>query len=552
MHWGEYRINTPRSVATVVSALTGQSVEIVDSKDKNSYAVGRKSDGTFILKIPLTTTVIDDHARTAIVHECLHIMYTQFHLTEEAIDTALAGLTSTKERRDAVHDFLNAFEDVRINRKGMKRFLGCRPMFAESADQAIFNLEAHSRKLPAHYVFLSGLITLCEGFASFTKDIKPVYEEAVRAYNINGWIRGRKSATGANTYDNYFKDVGNRIENAANVVEVMEIACAEFLEPYLQLHNGKSLSQSEKEQITEALKSLAGKIDAGEGCKPEDKDGSGEGVREADGTTGDKIMEKAKRKAGILPGTDVGRSADESKVHKGRPIEAAIERALNPILSEIRVFQERGGWRGDELKGPRLDSRRLFRPSMEDGRVFKTRLHETKDDDVAWSIAIDVSGSMNEIIHAAAGCTSGLVSAITKNGRDCSIIAFDGKANVVKEYRTFTRDPLTDILKNFRGGGTCVREGYDMALDTVRGAQNRTKVVCVITDGDVSSSDLNKLEIPKGVYPYFIAISHYDDALSILRSKLKDGTYGSRVVRPDNVDDFVSVFKTFVMDVLNR
>jgi cobalamin biosynthesis protein CobT len=194
-----------------------------------------------------------------------------------------------------------------------------------------------------------------------------------------------------------------------------------------------------------------------------------------------------------------------------------IKGHLAPILDRVKEWQERGYDR-DQLKKGKLDGKRLYRVQLDEQDIFHREEDPELTDDVAFSVVIDLSGSMfgdeegDDPLNVAFGLGAGLNKALTTIKKPCTLITFSNDAETVLDNDAkCTDERIADAMAS-SGGGTNIQAGITQSLKEMAKRPEKQKVMFICSDGDIGPDYLGNSLKPifeQGVTPYFIYVTHY-------------------------------------------
>lgn len=427
-------------MASEVAGITGKDTQAVYGK---VFGISRdpKDENKLIMTTPPGVKYINDGVRAGIMHEAMHGKYTDFYDKDGMRDIMRASGIKKPEQQEILFEFLNAFEDVRIEGKAIDEYFGCNRIFQEGFDHEFYNImsawdtafkanpSADKIKLMYARFWLSANIVFLRGYRGYThgqrrqrkqnfwmdSDIK--FEEFCTYVDNNGDTRfwwetkdqmGFRQKTN-HALSKHFKEhelnqvfyaVSEALTNTSSTAEGFQLATKIYLEQFLSYLPDNLKEELDKEKMESAMENL---IDAIKNGKI--KMGSGEdGPKQNASSPVGRLQQGSKKDDESYDSPDGygGRGWDD----KFRPSKNFSQRlptvnekaneivlGLVPILQEIKEYQETGG-ESLFLKKGRLDNTRLYRASLGEETVYKRNDAPDYNDDVAMSIVIDISGSM--------------------------------------------------------------------------------------------------------------------------------------------------------------
>ena len=506
-------------IVNEVAALTGK---VVNLQYGGNFSVGRCGED-IVLTVPAGTSYITAHVRSGILHETLHIMHTTTftgcfdplkHLTEDGAKEYEVG---------PLFYFMNAFEDIRIQLKGETELPGARYIFQAGHDEIFPHVVREIQDIyyaPFGRARAYSLAAIC--YLPEYTPLEPVsqYEKDFNAYSSDCGFLSRVSALAKEaglTNLEWMREFCAALEETATTEQGFELAAKYFLDDYKktlpsnlqQLYDDAKKLEELKRKLFEALKQAA--KDYENSGKPSE---CGLPLTEAV-TGGDKARQKKLEELIRRSGGGYGRDRGEKLTARGKVIDQLADECkvrLATILDRVREWQERS-YERTGLKRGRIDPARLHHVAVKEYDVFRRNEEPELTDDVAYSVVVDVSGSMmggettRDPLNTAFGLGVGINRALEKIKKPCSVIAFSSGAVVVARSGDKCDINRIETSLSEAGGGTDIAAGIAQGLHEMAGRTEVGKYMFIFSDGDVSPQHLTGLAKDfraAGVQPYFI------------------------------------------------
>ena len=528
------------SIAAEVAALTGKEVKVIHGKN---FCVGLTKDNVLTMMVPPDTEVVSDIMRAGIFHECMHVNYTDFGAKESELEKICSshGL----KNKNLVDDFLQITEDIRIERKGCRRFPGAHSVMSEAHDINMTNSTLHKdvhpgkRFLFLNYGFIGDYIMYPD--ARGKRFIFDYRDDLLKDFTINeqaDWWKKKlvtliTNKQTAKVWEGLDK-LGELFENSKTTLEAIEIGMKYLFPRYLEF-----FTEEERKQMQDSMQEILIGIKAGTLPQKTLEDGLKE--IKGGGNEEDEM-------GGWLPSFGNWYGERNSQIAQDI-VECSekLERQLYPLVQEIRSWQDHGGYEHGQRRGI-LDTRSLAKTAFDDDHVFKQRDRQDFNDDIAYSLLMDISGSMTDTgqgktipLVVAGAATIGIARVIEAIGKPASVTLFDNDSHTIqtmgKSRRTL--DLAQNIAEKY-GGGTSLLEGYTGAIDQMKRACENTKVMFIITDGGVDRSDLEAIAADKtDVFYYFFLIGSNRGTEELVWDYLKDKHFATTRV-PVNEPEIIT------------
>ena len=566
-----------------VAGITGKDVVVVYGEHYTT-SLDPNDPERFIITIPQGTYRISPDVRHGVVHEAMHVKYTDC-FDNDGIATIMrgAGFHSDDEQH-VIFDFLNAFEDIRIQAKGEKEYLGARFIFQEGRDYISKDIyskmweqynatSGHARQLLMARVFLLLNIDLLPGYADWPSSGRQTYgwearyiNDAVNAMQSNWWENTLLPSLKVKGITAFSKRFTDELRDTATSADGFQLASKYFLKRYCELLPPNLAKALEPQKIEAFIKALAKAIANGQLMKGSGQGGSPLGmVKVLCGSADEKGQkdlgkELSEHAWGSGP-SDGGREDITERLGVIANVANSVFRRLADVLRDIKEWKESGGERLNIKKG-KLDALQIHRVALDECNVYKKDINPDYEEDVAFSVVIDTSGSMYQDpknydrLNCALGLASGLSQALEIIERPVSLVDFSNHAcERVKVGQKMTNDSLGQAIAE-GGGGTSLLAGVTEAVKGLDKAQEKTKVMFVITDGDINPAELTEVKAKcekSKIRPFFIIIhddrSYFDSVFdkfwgdrNVLKEYISDG----------NVMEIVPIITKFVHALLTK
>jgi hypothetical protein len=568
-----YKVTT-YDIVSEVAALTGKVVRVAYG---DNYSVGLRKDDELVLTIPRGTSYMSPTVRAGILHETLHIIHTDDLSTGVDPTKRLKEMGYKPEELRPLFQFINAFEDIRIQLKGEEDLPGARFIFQTAHDDeqdTIFkdiwgNVEKTEpfAKMRAYYcsaiAMLPGYTTVEEAYDGYDfDDDNPSDTNKFKFMSLcgrdSGFLEVLETEPIPKSKSAYLTELDKKCEGFCDLLretkttqEGFELSAKYFLKGFIRLlppdlkkmyEDQKKMEQMMKDLVKalqQATKDLMESIEKGEDEAGGSVGGSGlMGAAAKDDKSRKDLMDKVSKAA--ADGTPLGLRPDqESFAPRINVIQDKCNQLnahLAPILERVKEWQERGCDR-DHLKRGKLDGKHLYKVAVDEVDIFHREVDPEVTDDVAFSVVVDLSGSMggdpngDDPMNVAFGLGAGLNTALTKIGKPCTLVTFSDNGKVVLDAgQQCTSERLADGLAD-SGGGTNLRDGIRASLDTLDKRPEKMKVQFILSDGDVSPDYLGasvRTCSEHGVIPYFIYITnatehHTEKFTELTRQAMGDG-----------------------------
>lgn len=528
---------TTYDIVSEIAAITGRVVRVVYGQ---GYSIGRQQDGNLVLTIPAGQAYMTPSVRGGILHETMHIVHTDFLTSGVSPFEKLKLMGYQEHEVRPMFDFLNGFEDIRIQLKGEDDLPGARFIFQAAHDEEEFecfdNIQKHwSEPMAKARGYLCSAIVQIPGYRTCEETVaadtpgtvlmKDIAQQTDFWTNV-GLIAKKLKGKFGQELDAKMGWFAEEIRNTKTTDEGFELASKHFMEGYRKLlppdlqkmyQDQKKMEQMMKdlkeamEQATEEMMKAGG--------QPTGKLGDSGLVRAAskdDKSAEDMVARLRSRGSVGAPGQlrpDQGNHETRIKVIEDKSDQ--IKGHLAPILERVKEWQERGSER-EHLKRGKLNGRQLYKVALDEQDVFRREVDPEVTDDVAFSVVVDMSSSMmwnsegDDALNIGFGLGAGLNKALTQIKKPCTLVTFSNNADVIlSNGQVCTAERLGDALSH-SGGCTNIQEGIAVSLEELNKRPEKTKVQFIISDGDVDPAYLGeslKQPFEKGVVPYVVYIS---------------------------------------------
>lgn len=135
---------------------------------------------------------------------------------------------------------------------------------------------------------------------------------------------------------------------------------------------------------------------------------------------------------------------------------------------------------------------------LEDGAEQSISFFSLEKVPVSWGLVLDRSGSMSEMIGNVYRAAVHVVDEGTEDD-EAFIVTFSEKSELVSDFVS-DKQKLRNSVDGLRaGGGTALWDSVAFALDHLKHAEHRKKVIVVITDGEDNHSRLNFRDLVRRV-----------------------------------------------------
>jgi len=135
---------------------------------------------------------------------------------------------------------------------------------------------------------------------------------------------------------------------------------------------------------------------------------------------------------------------------------------------------------------------------LEDGAEQSISFFNLEKVPVSWGLVLDRSGSMSEMISNVYRAAVHVVDEGTEED-EAFIVTFSERSELISDFVS-DRQKLRDSVYGLRAGGrTALWDAVAFALDHLKHAEHRKKVMVVITDGEDNHSRLNFRDLVRRV-----------------------------------------------------
>lgn len=473
-----------------------------------------RTDGRVIYSNPLPVDANDDQVKIIIGdidHECGHVLYSDFDWRAERL------AEEAPERRAFLASLSNAVEDTFEERRLSDEYIGCRATLADSVELMVEDLiarptpEDEGRRL-ADFVDAWGRVEVLE------QRVEPVLDKAREAL---GEVLGQNGVRKLEALlRSRFFSVNSTQDGWALTKEIED-----FLDNLEDEDEESEHREQPKEGAGKASQDdTASSMDGGDQADPLSGNDGGNG-QEASGPSqshpgaqrilgsspdekplfdrrdlADRAIEAASQTHYVPHGMDAGlEEADDAGTGIGAGIggEISFENSTDEVFDAVKgqvqrltrqlvqEYQTRIRRRSVASEEGRLDSRRLYRASFGDRRVYRQRLTRQLPKP-AVSLVIDGSGSMSgRKIELAVQAAATLVETNRHLDVVTALMAFAGDRVMTlkthdQPWSQQVRERLASVTAN---GGTPMTDALWRAGCGLLRRRESRKLLFLITDG---------------------------------------------------------------------
>jgi len=193
------------------------------------------------------------------------------------------------------------------------------------------------------------------------------------------------------------------------------------------------------------------------------------------------------------------------------------------------------GWVRNKRRG-RIDMRKLYKISLRNGKVFKKHLQKEDTKELAVSLLVDCSGSMQEISGLAAKSSYAIARALEICGFDKEVVGFSDEVYPIVNFKQTVKNNKNKFKARYLGG-TGMGKALGTILEPLLKRSARRKVIFIVTDGSPTDTEvfyplLEKVK-KKGVLLFGLNL----DSWTNLTWKEKIEKAGGKVVNLKNVKE---------------
>ncbi len=192
--------------------------------------------------------------------------------------------------------------------------------------------------------------------------------------------------------------------------------------------------------------------------------------------------------ATLLALTFLLRSPSPAQEHKHSPPQDAASLKLSTDLVSLSVTVT--DQKGQPITGLRREDFKVY----EDGVEQPLSFFSSEEAPVCWGVVLDRSGSMMEMIRDVYRAAVHVVDEGTEED-ETFIVTFNKKVELATDFISDKHRLQNSILGLRADGGTALWDAIDFALDHLKTAKHRKKVLVVITDGEDNSSRIKFREL---------------------------------------------------------
>lgn len=574
---------TPSEIAGEVSAVSGKPCRVEYNDTETRFSVRLDKHDAFVISVPRKCKYVDSTIQAGILHEALHVKYTTLWDNEAAV-ARLEAQGIPKSLADVLFGCVNAIEDARIEAKAADEYAGAawildaghdavKDMVFSSAIEDISKGGPEGQLAEAHtflsltYAFLSGRAEVYtrrkNSFWGRDAQLDWLELRLKRWWTENG---GLNKITGLSPGH---ASVDQLRDELVALPDTM--ACIDFIKKYI-LQKYLSLLPPELVEAGKAMDKLVDALqDAMKACggKLKETEINGTPVEKAQGVrvepTADSEFKPYKFDANNTPFKPKGYSRDDE--HEGhleneeylvaiREKGAVISRRLAQVLETIKRMKEETAFVTRLTKGT-FDRRAVVRVVMKDEGLFMRRDTEDINHDVAFSVTVDVSGSMynagpedSDVTNALAGM-HGLAMALREIDRPVALGAFSSSSKTFLKMGETYKDKALDEMISWGNGGTNIMAGLRESMAQLATAKEKTKVNIVITDGQVCEEDVDEMVSvartkDKNLRTYVLLIGDSEEQEKMFAKKFGAGS----VYRVEDTTTIVPVIASIAKKIL--
>ncbi|MGE0127698.1 MAG: VWA domain-containing protein [Blastocatellales bacterium] len=190
----------------------------------------------------------------------------------------------------------------------------------------------------------------------------------------------------------------------------------------------------------------------------------------------------------LLALTFLLRSPSLAQEHKHKPAQDAASLKLSTELVSLSVtVTDR---KGQAIPGLKREDFKVYESGVEQ----KLDFFSAEEMPVCWGIVLDRSGSMMEMIGDVYRAAVHVVDEGTEED-EAFVVTFSQRVELVSDFMADKHKLENSILGLRAGGETALWDAINFALDHLKKAKHRKKVLVVITDGDDNSSRIKFREL---------------------------------------------------------
>lgn len=190
----------------------------------------------------------------------------------------------------------------------------------------------------------------------------------------------------------------------------------------------------------------------------------------------------------LLAFTFLLRSPSLAQEHKHEPPQDATSLKLSTELVSLSVTVT--DQKGQAITGLKREDFKMYESGVEQ----KLDFFSTEEMPVCWGIVLDRSGSMMEMIGDVYRAAVHVVDEGTEQD-EAFVVTFNQRVELVSDFIADKHKLENSILGLRAGGETALWDAINFALDHLKKAKHRKKVLVVITDGDDNYSRIKFREL---------------------------------------------------------
>ncbi len=640
-------------LAKQVSGIVNAPVTIKERDDRR-FTMGPDKDkeGAYIMGIPKGIRLVDDSVRASFLHEAFHGRYTSIWVSEYQIGKLAEEMGLEDVSPKAVKFAANIIEDIHIEARGGREFLGAGYMMHASNRKAargmVDKLFGKDDKLFAYHYYHTDKAQYNEDYS----DIEPYTDEEARDLQartaglilfmictgsagvdpilceggywgdaVDGHLTRlansdlHKTAAkrsglvhrnlvlntlidnaGVTLFE--FRDYNKRLaaetkfrryqEGLATMFSLCESSQeawalgARVIAPFLLTENEiKVLKEIAKRHLDDTMpeNNKEQECEGGEG-QGELKEGSGaasvgSGFKILDEFEAQELLENLQeieqRPLQYGPIGGMKMKDQKQKINANDPlgrikaintVASDLKQALKPLLERIKAERDNESFVSGVKKGQRIDSHLIHRVLTDEEEIFMRKIEPELEDSVAFSMVVDVSGSMfsgntpeTDRYTTAAGIGFGMNMALTEIERSCSLIPFHNNAEVIVSAHERANVSHVQRFVELGSGGTAIIKGYDVAEQELLKEHDKNMKVCfLLTDGGVSGNDIVSIREragKAGIYLVYICLNDAYGANVITTNMEGDTNHQLYDIR-ENPSALTPKLDQFIRDVIEK
>jgi len=553
-----------------VSGLINREVTIGYGEN---YSVKRLTDDSYHIIIPKGTYKLTPTVRSGILHEAMHIRYTDLWGVD--FNKFLDQFGKNNAEKKAIFYFIDCFEDIRIHKKCEQEYYGAKWIFQEGRDESSGEVYKRLSRNAAQdmvrsRVFLIQAIEFFGGYADHplvnnTRWLRPASQDLVdnslKLVNFDWSSWAKKYAT---THfikpEESFDHFAMRLRDTKTTIECFEIAADEFLDTYKKMLPDLSKALT-KEDIMDILRKLIKAIASDTAPKKDEDEETSSSFQIEVVCDGDEDLIKE-----LVSGTKKKEATREEITNRIKLIKEHGEDIINPLSDVLRQIKEWQENKQEErfLRRGKLDRTRMYRVSLREEDVFKRKHQQKFQDNVAFAIALDTSGSMwgrdttMDPLNTGLAIAYGLNQSLAKIEKPVSTVDFGNPPNQLIDFEERCDEEKLEEILTRGGSGTYLDCSVKQAIKSLRKRTETKKVCFIITDGDVSYNEIGlagRNLIKDNIIPFFIVIrSDADSFMKLVEQECQgfaDKIYREGV-KPGKTKEVIDKISAFTKSLLTK